>query len=165
MRDRLRGSLAVTCAVVAIALIACTTSEDAAWGYSGPQSACSTGAAYEQGTTFPWLPSNAGDVTTTAAECVPRCGEEVGLYAPYGRMWTISALPRGTCTYSGEVCRMAALRTLACPDGTTATCSFTFYACRCEQGTWRCYSGVPGASACTCLGPRDGGASDGSPTR
>jgi hypothetical protein len=86
-------------------------------------------------------------------ECVPRCGEGKETLGTYGAVFSRDALPRGACEYDGEVCAMTAVRTRKCDDGRTAACSLTGYACRCESGTWRCYSGPVGASACTCAPP------------
>jgi hypothetical protein len=120
--------------------------------YSGPRSGCSNGPAYDRGTAFPPLDPNAE--ARGLPECVARC-EAPGKasYAPYGTVHSVAALPSGSCAYDGEACSMGAVRTLDCPDGTTVACSLTSYACRCEGGTWRCSSGPPGASACTCQLP------------
>ncbi|MBX3208302.1 MAG: hypothetical protein KF764_24865 [Labilithrix sp.] len=145
-------------AAVAV-LVACSSSEDASDGaYDGPRSACSTGPAYGLGTEFPELEQGSAN---GAPECVPRCGEQKGSFAPYGVVLPVSALPSGACAYDGEVCGSSAVRTLECPDGRTIACSLTPYACRCEGGDWKCYAGVQGASACVCTGPSDDSAADG----
>jgi hypothetical protein len=125
------------------------------WAYTGPQSPCSTGPAYNPTqTTFPpFTGSTAPDV----AECVARCGAPPKAdYSPHGVVWSMAALPNGGCGFEGEVCQMSAVRTQSCPDGRTVGCSLTGYVCRCESGNWRCYSGPAGASACICaLVPTD----------
>lgn len=145
---------------VSVLVFACSSKDDD-WSYDGPRSSCSTGAPYDLGTHFPEL--NAPDAMD-APECVPRCGEKGGVFFNFGTTWPVAALPSGACSYDGEVCSMTAVHTRECPDRTMVACSLTPYACRCENGTWRCYAGLRGASACLCAGPRSGrdaGASDG----
>ncbi len=125
---------------------ACESEDPNDWSYDGTRSACSTGPAYELSTDFPQLTEE----VERAPECVPRCGVEKRQLSHYGTTWTIAALPSGACAHDGEVCGMGAVRTRECPDGQTVACSLTPYGCRCEKGSWRCYAGAVGASACIC---------------
>lgn len=145
--------LRVVWASVAAGLVvtACTTTsrESHEWTYDGPQSSCSTGPAYPFDTTFPPLDPK---VTVRAPGCVARCGAVLEPHDYYGTPWSIDALPSGACTHDGEICQVerGAVRTRTCDDGRKVACSLTPYACRCEGGTWRCYQGPQGASACVC---------------
>lgn len=157
MRARQR-IVAVT--AVGVLVFACSCRDDE-WSYDGPRSPCSTGAPYDLETHFPDL--DAPDALD-APKCVPRCGEKGGAFFNYGTSWSVAALPSGACSYDGEVCSMTAVHTRECPDRSTVSCSLTPYACRCEDGNWRCYAGLRGASACLCrdlTSGLDAGASDG----
>lgn len=139
-----------------VAVVACSSEDE---GYDGPQSPCSTGTPYTFDTAFPALP---GNVAEGLPECVRRCGDDSrATTGPYGENTpTTSALPTGSCEHDGERCSMGAVRERVCPDGRKVNCSFTGYECHCEDSTWRCYKGAPGASACVCDFP-DAGSNDG----
>lgn len=152
----------VTAVGLGLVVFACSSDDPDDWSYDGPRSACSTGVAHDDlNASFPQAPLD--QRWSDAPECVARCGEQKKSVGHYGITWTVSALPSGSCSYDGEVCSMGAVRTRECPDGRTVACSLTGYACRCEDGNWRCYSGPQGASACLCSVPVpvDGGADSG----
>ena len=149
--------LSATAAVVVAVLVACSQADDPDDGsYDGPRSPCSTGAPYDLQKLQP-LPGN--EPSSEAPECIARCGVQKAQLGHYGVTWSVAALPSGACSYDGEVCSMRAVRTLDCDDGRTVACSLTGYACRCESGSWKCYHGAQGASACICSLPSaaDGG--------
>ena len=145
--------------VAPFGMIACSSDEDASnqpgTVASGARSACSTGPAYAFETEFP----STETVDSSLPECVPRCenGDKRSGYSMAASAWLLAALPRGASSEPGAPCQMAAVRYRVCPSGETSMCSYTPYECRCEGGNWRCYSGPPGASACTCTQPVDAG--------
>ena len=143
------SAAAMLAVILAACMSSCKASDEEDWAYDGPQSPCSTGTPYAERATVPDL-GETNEANVRAPACIARCGAVKEGYASYGFAWAIDALPTGACTIEDEVCSAAAVRVLTCDDGTKTACSFTGYACRCERGTWRCYHGAVGASACSC---------------
>jgi hypothetical protein len=143
-----RSSFHVALLLIAGCSSSSTTDDARASTASATETACSTGPAYVFETEFPAIAS----VDSSLPECVPRCenGDARSGYGMARNAWLLSALPSGACANDAEACQMGAVRSRTCPSGETSMCSFTGYECRCEAGNWRCYSGPPGASACTC---------------
>lgn len=91
-------------------------------------------------------------------QCVPRCGgEQKFLGAPYGSVYSMDALPSGSCSNSGERCQIAAGTTLTC-DGVTVPCNLSGLECVCSDNAWRCYFTSQGAGVCLPCHFDDGGA-------
>jgi hypothetical protein len=110
--------------------------------YLGLRSACSTGPAYPNETTFPEGPRESRQPV-----CIERCGEHEQLkWGPSSSGPTFDAVPSGRCGFDGEARSMVAVRRCCGSDHGQAY----LFECRCATGAWSCKATVHGGDPCLC---------------
>ena len=145
--------------VVALTLVACSTSSTTTSTYATPSSICSDGPRWPRGHDFAYE----RDGPTDAPKCTPHCGGGAGR----GGELSSDALPSGTCSENGVVCTMTAEWLGPCPESATPSGPIDVFICRCTNGAWACTvdATAPSATTFSCSGDiasgKDAGADGG----